>query len=41
VKYQELYNTIKNDWKDISAIRENIKKDLERKANTPLLPLAF
>jgi hypothetical protein len=41
VKYQELYNTIKTDWKDISAIRENIKKDLKKKANSPKLPMAF
>ena len=41
VKYQELYNTIKNDWKDISAIRENIKKDLKKKSSSALLPLAF
>ncbi len=41
VKYQELYSTIKNDWKDISAIRENIKKDLKKKSNSALLPMAF
>ena len=41
VKYKELYNTIKNDWKDISIIRAGIKKDLRSKASSPLLPMAF
>jgi len=41
VKYLELYNTIKSDWKDISAIRVGIKKDLKNKAASAKLPMAF
>jgi len=41
VKYQEIYNSIKADWKEISAIRENIKKDLKKKSNDQILGMAF
>ena len=41
VRYRALASKVETTWKELSALRANIKKDLKKKANSAKLPMAF